>query len=61
MPDSVMLRGTGKTIRQYRRSTREELCHMNNEPAMLEVEQRIKWVEDKFVQDKWMKDARLHV
>jgi hypothetical protein len=45
----------------WRKNGREELCHMNNEPALLEVEQRIKWVEDKFEADKWMKDARLHV
>lgn len=34
---------------------------MNNEAAVLEVEQRIKWVEDKFEPDKWMKDVRLQV
>lgn len=34
---------------------------MNNEAALLEVEQRIKWVEDKFEADKWMKDVRLQV
>lgn len=34
---------------------------MNNETFLLEVERGIKWVEDKFEADKWMKDARLHV
>lgn len=43
------------------KNSREEPYYMNNEPALLEVEQRIKWVEDKFEPDKWMKDARLHV
>lgn len=34
---------------------------MNNEAALVEVEQRNKWVEDKFEPDKWMKDVRLQV
>lgn len=34
---------------------------MNNEMVRLEVERRIKWVEDKFEADKWMKDACLRV